>query len=335
LSKSATRSRALKPWAELPVSAQVKRVRGALATVLPKWGLGTARLRYVFHGENTTFRAFAGRRSFLVRAHRAGYNTPEQTQSEMAWIEAVHRDTGLAAEPFHTRDDELIARLDMAGVPVSHVTVLNWLEGSVVGAQFSLETASEMGELIARLHLQAAAWRPPNWFSRPVYGFGQEFSDSNFAWRGLPAKFRRLVEEFRHDAGQAFDTLVKRRETGLLHSDLHRRNMLRTGQGLRVIDFDDCGYRPWVQDIAVACAFWYEQPSRRLDALLEGYHRLRNLPSQHLDDLSLFVAARLAGVALWVVGRARENAQFRAREKAIVEDIFKRARTALKHRRGG
>jgi Ser/Thr protein kinase RdoA (MazF antagonist) len=319
----------MKPWAELPVSAQVKRIRRALDNVLPAWGLGNAELRFIFHGENTTFRATGAAGSVLVRAHRAGYNTPEQTRSELAWVEAVHRDTGLASRPLTTREGSFIAQLKVPSVPMSHVSVLEWQEGKVLGTHFGDETVREMGEIVARLHEHAVQWRRPTWFSRPKFGFGEEFTDANPSWLLLPERHRRFVAEFKDDAARAFKALVGRGETGLLHSDLHGRNMLRTPRGLRVIDFDDCGFRPWVQDIAVACAFWDRRQPERLAALLQGYHRVRDLPSRHLDGLPLFVAARLAGVALWVTGRAQENARFRSDLRKNQDRLFKRAREAL------
>jgi Ser/Thr protein kinase RdoA (MazF antagonist) len=60
---------------------------------------------------------------------------------------------------------------------------------------------------------------------------------------------------------------------GLIHADLHQENYLFHGKQVRAIDFDDCGYGPFVYDLAVTLSeleHRADYPTLRA-ALLAGY----------------------------------------------------------------
>ena len=322
----------MKEWAELPVSAHIKRMRAALAAVLPQWGLGAADLRFIFHGENTTFRAFTKRGSFLIRVARPGYHTPRETLSEMTWLEALHAETGLCPQPVRTRDGEFVVPLDQPDVFASHVCVFKWMDGTIVGRRLSNSTLIETGELTARFHQHAAGWKPPHKLDRPgweIISGKQRTEENQLAWRLLPAEHRRFFGTVERDALHAYETLSHRRDIGLLHLDLHARNVLRTPRGLAAIDFDDCGFAPWVVDLAVSAAYWNTKQTERMQSLLHGYHQVREFPAHQLKYLPVLIAWRCAGVCLWVTARAESNAMFRARLKPIQDNLLKTARSAL------
>lgn len=322
----------MKPWNELPVSAQVKRIRGALEPVLPRWGLGKAELRFIFHGENATFRARAKRGDFLVRVARPGYHTPQETLSELAWLESLHAETSNCPQPVRDRDGEFIAVLDAKDVYASHVCVFRWTDGVVVGRRVGKHTLVETGELMGCFHNHAAAFKPPSKLRRPTWqrmtGSDPE-PEAATSWKLLPAEHRRQFRAIQRRALPAYASIAHRGDIGLIHADLHSHNLLRTPRGLMAIDFDDCGFAPWVTDMAVAAAFWETRHRERLAWLLEGYQRVREVPMHQVAHISTFIAWRLAGVCLWVTARAQENATFRPRLRKIQDNLLAKARAAL------
>jgi Ser/Thr protein kinase RdoA (MazF antagonist) len=95
---------------------------------------------------------------------------------------------------------------------------------------------------------------------------------------------------------------------GLIHADMHYRNLLFEGTTVRAIDFDDCGYGPFLYDPAVmlsAIVDWPHYPALRA-ALLAGYHRVRPLSVEHEAYLDTFIALRQIQDALWVL-QSREH----------------------------
>ncbi|MCB9894857.1 MAG: phosphotransferase [Planctomycetes bacterium] len=321
----------MKDWADLPVSAQVRRIRGALADVLPRWGMRDAELRFIFHGENTTFRAHTRRGDFLVRVARPGYHTISETLSELAWLTDLHAGGIACPNPVASRDGELVIALDEPGVGASHVCVFEWVEGTIVGRRLGRSTITAIGELMARLHEHAAGWKRPRGFDRTgwlVMTGQQPTPETQATWKLLPAEHRREFQAIRRAAMRAYESLSHPRDIGLLHADLHSRNVLHTSDGIAAIDFDDTGFAPWVTDLAVASAYWNERQTERMGWMLEGYHRVREFPAHQLQHLPTLIAWRIVGVTLWATARSQSNAFFRKRLKSLQDAMLKMAREA-------
>ena len=86
---------------------------------------------------------------------------------------------------------------------------------------------------------------------------------------------------------------------GLIHADLHARNVLVQGNKLQIIDFDDCGYSWHCYEIAVAetdAASSFDPKNVTAleirDALIEGYRSTRHLNSRIEKELNIFTMVR-------------------------------------------
>src|SRR5690606_24437972 len=64
---------------------------------LSRWsGLAGGAVRLINHSENHTFQIDTqGQGSFTLRIHRPGYQSQPSIESELAWLAALRRDTGL------------------------------------------------------------------------------------------------------------------------------------------------------------------------------------------------------------------------------------------------
>ena len=106
---------------------------------------------------------------------------------------------------------------------------------------------------------------------------------------------------------------------GLIHSDLHRGNLLYQRGGVAAIDFDDCGWGWFAYDLAtiLSSAERFGAGPRERDACLDAYARVRPLPpgADHLDAFAATREALVMGfvltsqnpnVAAWGPARVRE-----------------------------
>lgn len=127
-----------------------------------------------------------------------------------------------AAESIAVELAEVVGPLRLDGELVQQIG--GWLMAAtplVTGEQLDTsraETAVLMGRTLARLHLAMAQGE----------------------WRGIPAVAA---------LGTA-PTDVDRSAWQLLHGDFSVENMLSTPHGVRIFDFDDCGYGPTEFDVA-------------------------------------------------------------------------------------
>jgi Ser/Thr protein kinase RdoA (MazF antagonist) len=287
-------------------------MRRLAAQGLADYDLPPARLSLIAHRHNTLFRVDTpdGER-YVLRLHRQGAPNVEKVSSELAWLAALRRDTALEVPaPVATRGGQLLSLVADAGLPQPSIGVLfRWLPGRRLRHGLTPRALEQVGELMARLQNHAAGWhRPP------------DFVRNRVDWpvasaRALPDPFVPPVISGLHslaaawlspaDAGQVAAVLTRLQSAqqalgrgldayGLMHADLHHRNLLFDHGRLRPIDFDDCGFGLLLFDPAVMLSEildWPNYPALRA-GLLAGYRRARPLPPEHEAYLDLFIALR-------------------------------------------
>lgn len=285
----------------------------ALRGLLPDYGLpADAPLELLNLSENATFRAGSGAAALILRLHRPGYHSRAEIASELAWLQALQGTPGLrCVRPVPARDGSLIAeaggRAVVAFAPIAgreprpDDDLLPWFD--------------TLGEITARLHLQARGWALPPGFARKrwdgdtILGPRPHWGD----WRAAPGcegevaiLLQRLSDDLlarlaEYGTGPAV--------FGLVHADLRLANLLIDEHGLWAIDFDDCGFSWWIYDFAAAVSFIETDP--RLPDLAEnwraGYARVAPLPAADLAMLPVMVMLRRILLTAWLGTRAESD----------------------------
>ena len=322
---------------------QIARLRRLAVQALGAYPLVAPELRFVAHGENTTFRVDAmlagGPDRFLLRVHRPArhgrrLDSAAAVGSELDWLTALRADTGLSVpEPFRTTSGKLTTAAASPDVPEPRVcSLLRWMDGRVHSSVPRLVHLRRLGSVMARLHNHASQWCPPPGFARIRWDWETFFGDAmvyggiNAAdtWDLIPADLRRKFDRVASGMQRVMTQLGDGTDqVGLIHADLHLDNALFWRDDVRIIDFDDCGFGYWLYDIAVS--LWelrhrgdYEQFRT---ALIEGYTQHRPLPPGGLTHLDDFIATREVAFGLWYAGTAEVNPAFRADLSEVLGDI--------------
>ena len=173
------------------------------------------------------------------------------------------------------------------------------------------------------------AWSRPPGFSRPAWDaegiFGKRAHLGDF--RALPgltpeqlALLERLAAKLAADL-EAFGRSPDR--FGLSHGDFLPENILVCPDGIRLIDFDDCGEGWFLFDFATALFDLLGEPAFDpcLAALVAGYREQRALPDAHLELLPAFLLARALSYLGWSATRShlRKAAQIAPRLLGALE----------------
>jgi Ser/Thr protein kinase RdoA (MazF antagonist) len=301
-------------------------LRRLAQAALADYDLNPGRLGLLKHGHNTTFRldgaerAEAGGPRYVLRVNRPGWRTLPQIRSEMAWLEALQRDTALGVpRPVPNRAGEMVTTAAARGVPQErHCVLLRWVEGRFYRERISPVSMERIGRFTAHLHDHVIhQFRPPPTFTRPSVQWGSEEDPGDMARemaKGLEKGAALITPEdlatftlARHHLRKAMQALSREpAQYNLIHADLHHGNCLFHGGEARAVDFDDCGWGHLLYDLAVTQ--WPLQQRPDFAALqaahLTGYRRVRPLPPETETLLPLFRAARTFMNAMYLAGRA-------------------------------
>ena len=201
--------------------------------------------------ENHTFRIDRpdGARAIL-RVHRPGYHAPEAIESELAWLSALSRDTGLpTVTPLPGRNGQLLQRLQ-TGSGASCFAVLFAFEHGEIAETLDDLTGlfADLGRIAAICHRHAEQWSPPAAFQRPVWDAAAILDPDGLwgDWRKAPhveGEIRRMLD--RLDNRLRRDLSAYGRESdrfGLIHADMRLANILVDKRTTRLIDFADSAF---------------------------------------------------------------------------------------------
>jgi Ser/Thr protein kinase RdoA (MazF antagonist) len=282
-----------------------RRFRLGAQQALRLYGLEAARLTFIAHSENVTYRVDTAEERFLLRMHVphhpgaicAGTQTEAMISSELLWLEALRRDAALPVpDPFADSEGRRVNLVAVQGElkPVP-VTLMRWMEGRFPGTQLTLDHCRRAGTLMAHLHNHSAQWTPPPAFQRPAWDLASfecalsEMEELTHRPSVYLALTRDQVRVFRKCAERISETMrslgTERTLWGLIHADLHLGNLLFHRGEARAIDFSRCGYGHFVYDIAECCRFIGVERRR---AFAAGYRDIRALPEQFPELLETF-----------------------------------------------
>jgi Ser/Thr protein kinase RdoA (MazF antagonist) len=278
---------------------------------LPSFGFsGDAVLSLLSLSENATYRVDdpSDGRVAVLRVHRTGYHPPGAVASELAWLQALRQDEGLATPAVYPAADgrEVV---DVTIGPLTRQTVLfEWLPGTEPPEDQLTGKFELLGGICARMHRHAQSWPRPASFTRFRWDFDCCVGETPRwgRWQdGIgvgPDELRTLSR-----AADLIGERLKRfgqdpQRFGLIHADMRLANLLVSDGDIRVIDFDDCGFGWYLFDIGASLSFIEHDPRvpELTDAWLRGYRGVLPLPEQDAAEIPTFVLLRRLQLVSWV-----------------------------------
>lgn len=278
----------------------------------------TGDLTLIAMTENVTFKVTDRRRggAYVLRLHRPGYHTLEELDSEHAWIRALDEAGVEVPKSIVARDGRNYVPVTIAATGERRFAgMARWTEGRLLsdvlaetGDQQTVEAYfAQLGALVAAMHNQASAWRPPPHFTRQHLDADGLMGDAPhwgpfWEHHSLSAAERRLLLDTRARMHAWLAGLGKEASGySLIHSDMHPGNILAGGERLAVIDFDDASFGWHQYDIAVVLSYWQSKPNAVAieRAFLDGYRTTRKLPDDAPTWLPMFQLIRGMAAIGW------------------------------------
>ena len=296
-----------------------------------------ARLRVLANHFNTIFRVDAvGGERFVLRINRPGGSDLTDIRSELAWLQALRRDTELAVpEPVAARDGTLVRTVEAPGVPEPrHCVLFRWLDGRDIYRRPSRQTVEQLGAALAPLQNHADSFQPPTDFSRRRHDTAWPHGRPEVVYGDDPDDLftpeRRAIIRLSANREGALRALYAD-PSGLrfLHADLHLGNVKLHRGELRLLDFDDSVWCYPIQDLAISFYDLQGYPNRDelRSAFGEGYRSLRPWPAVDDEQLATFMTAQV----LELIGFSTESDDpaLRGYLRALLEETGQRLRDWL------
>lgn len=296
-------------------SAAIRAAEELVRTVLPEFGIPPdIELKLLKRRENSVFALRYDGSDYVVRVHRQGYHSDEELGREIGFVRALAGRGVRVPQFIPASGDRSFVRVGGDHPSGEYQIDLQHFipnlgnfgdEQSAFDGTAALapEDFSELGELIAQAHLAtvdsgfSVGESHPSWDAEGLVG-------SEALW-GFPLRIVELKDTERSADRRTLESAIsvirsrldayghRADRYGPIHADLTPENVLRTEDGLVLIDFDDFAAGWHLFDLATALYFFTRHPRRDeyQEALFSGYQRHRSLDA---DDFAVFPAILVA-----------------------------------------
>jgi Ser/Thr protein kinase RdoA (MazF antagonist) len=303
----------------------LERVTAVARAAIRRWPEGAgAEVRLHTVSENATFLVEGPVGRSVLRVHRLGYHPPRAIDSELAWLDALRTGPARRGPGGEEAGDFRVPAVRRTTEGARVVEVEDGVSGELrscvlfehlPGGEPPADEAGfeRLGALTAQLHHHAAGWDRPAGFIRSTWEPTTMVGGAGRwgRWVAGPgvgpaevAVLERLAAVLEARLA-AFGRGPER--FGLIHADLRSANLLvEGGSSPAVIDFDDCGFGWWLYDLATACSFFEDSPAvpGLIARWLEGYRRVRPLPTADEAEVWTFVLLRRLLLLAWLGSHA-------------------------------
>ena len=276
----------------------------------------------LYFSENLTYlvKDDKGTKRAVLRLSRPGYHTQEELEAEIRWMEELKRDSRLILrETIADRDGKFIHVVKSEAGAEYYGTVFTYLTGKPLeelAVNEQLIWFERLGQIAAILHDHTRRWSESHNLPRFHWNY-----DTMLGTQAIWGDWRKVstLTPKTYTTLEEADCLIRRQleeygmteeNYGLIHGDLRGSNLLIYEHTLKIIDFDDCGYGWYIQDLAASLSFMETEPlmSRLMEAWIKGYQKIAPLHQREIDMIPTFIMMRRLQLLAWVTNRQSSDA---------------------------
>lgn len=318
--------------------AQVLRLRELAEVALRQFPIKVKALALINHGENATFRVTAASGAeFLLRIHRREYHSKPALFEELQWLGKLSNAGLQVPQVVRSKKGDTLVAAETLGAGLRYCDMFHWIDGRFLSKSISEDDMYEIGVLLAKVQSVGKKVRCRHrryWTSDGLVGATPKFGSID-TLDGVGKAEQKKITSLRKKTFSRLKAYERSHPTkmGMIHADLHFRNLLKTTGGpIAAIDFDDCGYGFFIYDLVIPLVGleYHLRDHKRFrlyprfkKALLAGYASRVELSAQDLVILQDLIIARKLLMLGWLQSR-QDNPRLRGRVK-------KAARYALKY----
>ena len=288
------------------------------------WDVEVKSINLHLQSENTVFKVEGlDGNTYALRIHRKGYHDLEELNSEHVWTSSLSNAGLLVPEAVVTRSGEAYTSVSILNSSeYRYVGLVKWIEGTILNdlildleEKDVSDVYESLGNVIAKFHKATIAWEKPKDFKRHSFdtdGFlgSKPFWGRFWEAQNATTREREKLSLIRNNITEILSKLPRDINSfGMIHADLHSKNVLIQGKSLSVIDFDDSGFGWYGFDLAVA--IWdrldFTATGCHFDiaykSLIRGYLEERPNTKDIIETIPTFLLMRTLMIIRWIEDR--------------------------------
>jgi Ser/Thr protein kinase RdoA (MazF antagonist) len=288
--------------------------------------------------ENATFRVDApSGQKWAMRVHREGYHSKNGIASELAWIQALRKESAVVTPvPIAGVEGELIQTVAIPDMNPRNVVLFEWEEGAEPSEAELLGPFEVLGRVTGEMHVFTRSWTPPSGFERHIWDFETSLGARPHwsSWRrgmGMDTKKQALFQRTAQLIERRLAAFGKGPDRfGLVHCDMRLANLMVDGEVTKVIDFDDCGFSWYLYDCATALSFIEHRRDvpELVAAWVRGYRETAPLSIEEEAEIPTFIMLRRLLLIAWI-GSHSETDLAQSMGVSYTEDTIALAETYM------
>lgn len=331
---------------DLSYSKQKAHLNTLAQIALTNYELGNFHFKLIQYEDNAVyFVQTENKKKYVLRIStptEKGGHTFSQQKSEIEWLLSLKQESDLIVpNPVKSFSGNYVITVeDTQFVPkFRNVVLFEWISGKSLGEEITPLNAEHLGKIIAKLHNNSESYSCKQEIDRPSWDWGKIFgARSVFNSEHITEKLsKEEIEIFDKVSLIIKEDLLQKDASnfGLIHSDLHRGNIVIDSNNLGVIDFDDCGFGYFMMDIATILSSILRISKNEADYLqfkkhlLYGYNTTRYTGDINIRELATFLVMRDMVIVNFILGT--NNAEVLSwggkRLKGIIQEMEKFSKT--------
>lgn len=275
----------------------------------------SARTRLLQFSENATYLVYdcvTGKQLGVLRISRPGYHTVAELHSEIAWLKQISEDTPVVVANLIQGSDKRSIQSILGPEGRRYYCIMTeFLAGTTPDEKEEQEVVKQfisLGEITAYLHRHTQTWEEAAKQQRIHWTYDNMIGDTP-VWGKWQAT-KDLTGEMTDTLTKTSCVVKKRLECygrdnknyGLIHADLRLANLIIENETIKVIDFDDCGFGWYLQDLASSVSFIETKPMvpALIDAWLTGYTKILPFSKKDFQEIDTFIMQRRLQLMAWL-----------------------------------
>ncbi len=293
----------------MPLEEKISYFSKVAKKALPFWGCDqNTEIKLLNYTENATFKVCPEKQNaFIMRIHRAFYTNENSINSEFDWLASIRDDGIHVPTPIESINHKLVEKIAMPEYGDSRYVDCEIFEPGKAPIDIpEIEKFEQLGEIIAKVHLNAEKYEKPAYYERLIWEADQTFSKINnyhFEVYRENEVFTKVDIKILDLAAEKIKNRLAlygkdKHNYGLIHSDFRFSNILLNQGEFTILDFDDFGDGWYMYDIASVMALNEDRDDvdEIIETVLKGYQKYRKLNRDDLDMLKTFQMFRRMGM---------------------------------------